>query len=181
MEGKRMVECNLCELAVDLVEQDGTQLIRYFFYTDLPVGTRVILSCHRTYTNVQGEQCVWLGYGEAVLTKPSANGSYSGAEGLIDVAVSDRLACERFNQTRSTFSPGIASAVSSVLTVVLTVGARQPRKDFGRNNINLSGRMVHSRGELNVVNVFKKIEVPLSNEFQPVITHGHLRSDESTD
>lgn len=176
-----MVECNLFELTVDLVEQDGTPLIRYFFFTDLPAGTRVILSCQRTYTNVQGEQCVWVGHDEAVFTKPSVHGSYNGANGQIDVVASDRQAFQRFKQTRSSFSPGIASQVSSVVTVILTVGARQPIEAFGRNNVHLSGRMVRNRGEVNVVKVSKDIEVSVCKECQPTSAHGLLHGGELTE
>jgi hypothetical protein len=153
---------------VDVEAHGGTPQVRYFFYTDLPAGTKVILSCQRTYTNTQGERCVWVGRDEAVLTEPSVQGTYSGARGQIDVVGSDRRAFERFKQIRSAFSPDIASAVSDVLSVILTAGARQPLKEFGRNNAHLSGQLVRRRGDVNIVQVSKDVKVPVRKECQPI-------------
>jgi hypothetical protein len=173
MGGEHVLTCNLFELALALHNDGRTAILEYLFYTDLPAGTRVILSCERSYTNLRGDKCVWVGHDEAALAKPSIRGDYNGAQGEIDVAASDRRALDRFRQIKNTFSSGITSPVSDTLTVTATVGARQPLKEFGKNNRYLSGRMVYDRGGVNVVEVCKSIVIPIQKESQP---HEDLRS-----
>ena len=55
-----MLVCNLFELSLS-VTGDETPIVDYLFYTDLPAGTQVLLSCERTYLNLRGEDSLWVG------------------------------------------------------------------------------------------------------------------------
>ena len=163
-----MVTCDVFELKLNLTDGD-TPAIDYVFYTDLPAGTRVVLSCQRTFVNMRDEQSLWVGYNEALEVKPSIHGDYNGGRGRIDVVSSDKKALQLFNQINSSLSPGIKSSVSDAFTVVLTVGARQRLRQFGKKNSELSGQMVSKRGDISVIEVSRSVHVPMKPSFQPLV------------
>jgi hypothetical protein len=163
-----MITCDVFELVLN-VESDGDLFIEYSFYTDLPAGTRVTLSCQRMFANMRDEECLWVGYNEAKMVEPSVHGDYNGGSGRIDVIESDKKALALFKQINKGLSAGIKTPIGDDFTVVLTVGARQRLREFGRNNCNLSGQMVSETGGINVVEVSKSIKLPMLAELQPLL------------
>ncbi len=162
-----MITCDLFELQLELSDSDNRSL-KYMFYCDLPAGTRVVLSCQRTFKNTRGETCLWVGFNTALEIQSNVHGDYNGGVGVIDVDASDRKAFEQFKQINKGFSGGIQTPVSDNFTVVLTVGARQRLKAFGRNNSSLNGDMVGENGGINVVEVEKSCKIPVKDELQPL-------------
>lgn len=162
-----MIICDIFELTLTLKDEGGP-FIEYNYYTDLPAGTRIFLSCERTYIDLSEEECVWGGYDEEIFVEPATYGDFNGGSGRIDVVESDKQALKLFNQINKNFSSSIKAPVSDVLTIDLIVGARQRLKAFGKNNSELSGQMVHDSGGINIVNVSESITLPMLSELQPV-------------
>jgi hypothetical protein len=164
-----MIACNLFEVNLS-VSGEENPIVDYLFYTDLPAGTQVILSCQRTYLDLRGSLSLWVGYNERLTVVPSVQDGYCGCRGRIDVVASDKKASDLFKQINSNSPPGISTPVSEMFTIVLTVGGRQRLKEFGRNNSELSGNLVSDRGGIKVVEVSREIRIPMKSAFQPTIS-----------
>mgnify|MGYP003635139345 FL=1 len=164
-----MLTCDLFELSLTLKQNaSGHPVIEFSYYTDLPAGTRVILSCERTYNDMQDEECVWVGYNAVIFVEPAFYGDFNGGSGQIDVVESDQKALALFNEINSSFSSGVKTPVSDDIRVDLTVGARQRLRAFGKNNCELSGQMVECSGGVNVVRVSESLTIPMLPELQPI-------------
>lgn len=165
-----MVKCDLFEVKLAVENEGDKPYLVWSFYTDLPAGTQIILTCNRTFLDMQGDKCLWTGHNERIEVEPKAHGDYNGAGGRIDVNASDKKALELFNQINAGFSPGIKTPVSDELTLGFTAGARQRVRAFGRNNSELSGQMVTTTGGINVVEMKKSVLIPMQKELQPIET-----------
>lgn len=162
-----LLTCDLFELRLALTGGDCPK-VEYLFYTDLPAGPVVIISCYRTYENMRGEKCVWAGYDGKRELIPNAHGDFSGGKDIVDVYNSDKQGFEFFNALSSSFSAGIKTRVSDEFIVSITLGGRQRLRAFGKNNSGMNGQMVSKAGEINVVQVSANIVVPMAEEFQPL-------------
>jgi len=161
-----MPTCDLFEVNITGLEPDT---VDYLVYTDLPAGTRVLVTCQRSFVNLKSERRLWIGYDEALVIQPSIYGDFNGLRGRIDVVQSDRRALERFRNIDASWSSGIGSKVSDEVEIVFTVGARQRLRDYGRNNENLSGQMVSRSGDLKIVESRAAVIVPMHSELQPLV------------
>jgi hypothetical protein len=161
-----MLICDIFDVRASVIDGENPT-IEYLFYTDLPAGTRVILSCQRTYHDMASELSLWTGHSETMDVMPAVHGSYNGGRGRINVVESDKRGLALFQQINRSNGPGIKSKVSDELTLVFTVGARQRIRDFGKNNNELSGQMVNTAGGIHVVEVQQSIHIPMRDDIQP--------------
>ena len=175
-----MVTCNVFELTLSVIGGDRPR-VEYSLHTDLPVGTQVIISCDRTFEDKRGSLRVWVGYNETLNLMPSLQNGFSEYRGIIDVVESDKQAFDLFRKIRnSSFPPpGNKTPISDIFTVILTVGARQRLREFGKYNANLSGLMVSEWGVVNVIEVRRDNFLPMSPDFQPVIDSTEWDDDEA--
>lgn len=163
-----MIKCDVFELSAEVVEKTGKLVLTYLFYTDLPPHTRAIVTLRRTFLNSRDEECVWGGFNSAEMLNPGVHGDYAGLAGEIDIAMSDQIGADRFREINQSFSAGISAPASDRLSLIVTVGARQRLRAFGKNNANLSGVMVVNSGGINVGESVVTVEVPMADELQPL-------------
>ena len=164
-----MIQCNFFEIRLLRLVDEFPQSVDFLCQTDLPEGTRLILSCQRRFTNTRGEECLWIGQDEELEISSDGSSDSNGCRGHIDVVNSDRKALDRFKQISSESSAGIASPVSDNLELVITVGARQPLKGFGKHNAFLCGRMVREDGGVKFVRETLNVNLPMDRQYQPPI------------
>jgi hypothetical protein len=159
-----MITCDVFDLDASI---DGRTL-HWKISTDLPGGTRIIVSVFRLYTNTGGDQCVWILWDDAVLLTPTGSGDCNGASGTLNIDQGDKNALAQFNELLGPYSSGVTSPIGDELRVQATVGGRQPLKAFGKNNCNLSGAMVVEASPVNIVREEVVLEVEMRPEFQPI-------------
>jgi hypothetical protein len=95
-------------------------------------------------------------------------GDLNGATGELEVDKGDKAGLAEFGELAGPYSKGIKEPVSDELTVSFILGARQPLRAFGKNNINLTGSMVRDSGGINVVSIESSVLVPIKPQLQPV-------------
>ncbi len=161
-----MIVCDIFDIEVD-VENTNKRKLNWKFFTDLPCGTRVILYIQRLYTDFDDCECIWGLYNESFEVKRTDKGDFNGGYGELVVDNADASALKEFNNSLGAYSSGIKTPVSDNIIVSMVVGARQPLKAFGKNNINFSGQKVVGSGGINVVTVEHFVEVPIKSKFQP--------------
>jgi len=166
-----MIICDLYQLSAELKGESGRRKISYSLYSDLPAGTRAIISLERFYYNSRGEKCVWTGvgpgFGDEAFFKPNIYGDFAGLEDEIDVELFDRCALEEFEAIITSLSLGVVCRVSDELQLIISVGARQRIRAFGKNNENLTGGMVAKKGSVNIVEAEISFNAPVLAESQP--------------
>lgn len=161
-----MIRCDIFELRLSC---GNGATIDYLLWTDLPAGTRVMVTCKRSFINLRNETRVWMGYNDALEVKPSVHGDFNGLKGTIDIRESDQIASSMFDSIQSAHSAGIQSKVSDEVVVVMSVGGRQRLRAFGKNNESLSGQMVDESASPRVVRVSKSLVIPMDNDLQPIL------------
>lgn len=159
-----MVRCDVFNVTVQLRQNDQ---LHFEFITDLPPGTRVLVTCERSFLNYTGANSVWTGFDDFVEVKPSATEHLNGATGTVDVVSSDQLASSFFKETMKGKASKVTSPVSDDLHLVFTVGARQRLAEFGKNNCELNGRMVVHEGGVPYVSVRASVTCPMAVKYQP--------------
>ena len=162
-----MIECNNFEIEIE-IEETKKRKLSWSFFTDLPCGTKVIISVERFYKDHDDSDCVWTLYNEGIEVTKTDNGDFNGNHGELVVDNADSVAFEDFNENLGPYSSGIKTPVTDSITVEVVVGARQPLKAFGKNNINMAGSQVVQSGNINVVRVSKNVSVPIKDKFQPL-------------
>jgi hypothetical protein len=162
-----MIECNRFDVSVSFADSE-VPTIRYRILTDLPAGTRAIISAYRIYLDYEGNECVWsLFWDDFFFGK--AEGDVNGIEGTIDINTGDKIARKEFEDTLSDYSSGIEGELSNEIIVDATVGLRQRLKIFGKNNCNLLGQCVHDDGTMHLVKSGTSIFYPISDENSPFV------------
>lgn len=161
-----MVTCNLFELRLSILNHDDP-IVSYDFRTDMPPGTRVILTCQRTYLDASGSLSLWIGYNEMITLEAPIQDGCCQHHGQIDIDSSDQKAFDLFGRINSGDSPGVSTSISEEVTIVLTVGARQRLREFGRNNADLVGKMVLEDGDIRYVEISESILIPMNPAYQP--------------
>lgn len=160
----RMITCDVFDLNAVV---DGRTL-RWTVRTDLPGGTRIIVSVSRRYVDTRGDECVWSLWGDSVLLTATGPGDCVEAKGALNIDEGDAHGLSRFNELLGPYSSGIVNPVGPEIQVQVTVGARQPMKAFGKNNCNLSGGMVSNSGGINIVREVAVVSVEMCRENQPI-------------
>lgn len=160
-----MIQCDLFETTARLVEDN---LLQFQVTTDLPPGTRVLVSCERTFVNYLDEHCVWIGFNDFLEIPPGGNGC-NRAAATIDITASDNLASSSFRGIMKGNAAVIKAPVSDELRLVFTVGARQRLREFGKNNSQLVGKMVKSEGGVAFVSAVVCVHCPMATKYQPKI------------
>ena len=164
-----MVQCNIFDFKLDLKKSSNGAKVVYKYWTDLPCGTLVGLCFFRLYKDNADNDCMWTLFEEELTVAPKELGDFNGGHGTLYVERGDRNALEEFeDEAFGEFGTGINGRVSDEITFVLTVGARQRIKAFGKNNCNLSGSEVFESGGINIVEVEASILLPLEEELQPL-------------
>lgn len=158
-----MITCDVFDL--DAVVEGRT--LRWTASTDLPGGTRLIVSISRRYTNTRGEECLWSLWGDAVLLTATGPGDRNGATGSLDIDEGDARGLSQFNELLGPYSSGTVQPVGHEIHVQVTVGARQPMKAFGKNNCNFAGGMVADSGGINIVREEVVVLAEMRREYQP--------------
>jgi hypothetical protein len=162
-----MIECNRFDLSISFIDPE-VPIVRYQILTDLPAGTRVIISAYRTYLDYEGNECVWSLFWDDFFFGKS-EGDTNGVEGIIDINAGDKIARREFEDTLSDYSSGIEGELSDEIVVDATVGLRQRLKIFGKNNCNLVGQRVHDDGTMHLVKGGTSIFCPILDENSPFV------------
>jgi hypothetical protein len=158
------IVCNVFSTELHLMQR----LLSIVYLTDLPPETRVIFSCDRYYSDCSGDRKLWpIASGELFVGLGFCNDLNGGSQ-QVDIDVGDKAALDYFNSLRSAHFTGISSDPSNDVHVVLTVGARQRLRGFGKNNSGLIGNMVRDSGEIRVIRVESSIYCPMLSELNPL-------------
>lgn len=168
MADESSVRCDVFELEASVKDLSTNPILCYRFWTDLPAGTIVGLSCSRRYLDLSGDSCLWSMIQDGLLVQPKVYGDFCGGRGEIDVNSSDAEGRKEFDDLLGEFSSGIASPVGAEVHLVLSVGARQRLRAFGKNNRSLCGAMVFDAGGINCVQVEATLNVPMADKYQPI-------------
>lgn len=159
-----MIVCNLFEVDVTVIGGDNP-IVDFVIRTDLPAGTQVIYSTHRTYLDSAGEASVWVGQNDRLTISEAGE-----CRGRIDMFASDKKAAEHYRQINSGYSKtGISTPVSDTVELEFVVGGRQRLREFGRNNSELSGTLVTDRGGIKVVEAVRELRIPMKSTLQPTM------------
>ncbi len=162
-----MIECSIFDVKIEVVG-NPKRVIKWKFFTDLPCGTNVIVSCKRIYQDYDGDDCVWSLENDTYIVEPTDSGDLSGAKSKFDVDKADKDAQKEFNESINQYSSGIKTPVSNEIIIRFSVGGRQKLKAFGKQNKNLVGSMVSESGRVKVVLVESRVELPIKPEYQPL-------------
>ena len=159
-----MMVCNLFEVDVNVSGGDNA-IVDFVIRTDLPAGTQVIYSTHRTYLDTAGESSVWVGQNDRLIVSEAGE-----CRGRIDMSASDIKAAEHYRRINSGYSKsGISTPVSDTVELEFVVGGRQRLREFGRNNSELSGTLVSDRGGIKVVEAVRELRIPMKSTLQPTM------------
>lgn len=163
-----MLLCDQFKFVV-LVSDGPESLLKFRVVSDLPCGTEVGISCHRTYLDRAGALTLWLGHGQRHTLAKLADGT-QGCTGAVNVDETDRQAAAWFQRSNSGATPaGISTPVSLLFTITATVGAPQSLSEFGEANANLDGRRVTNHAGIRIVQVSRDFSLPLAKILQPAV------------
>jgi hypothetical protein len=161
-----MVRCDVFELRAS-VGTGPTRVLQWDLVTDLPPGSRCTLAIERGYDNTEGRLELWTLYEQhiTVATRPGYN--MNGARGEIDIDQGDLAALAALLADAEQAVSGIRDRPSERIEVSCILGAPQPLRDFGPNNLQLTGSQVTEHRDLRVVDVSTFVYAPVANDLFP--------------
>jgi hypothetical protein len=160
---QRMVECSLFEVVVKCDER----ILYIDIKSDLPAGTRVIVSVFRTYRNLANEEELWQLLSEAIFLE-SLQRELNGFSLSANIDELDGKAKEYFKSVIPSCPRGMTSLPSELINIRCSVGARQKLKLFGKMNKKLRGNKVVASGGINLVEGCSNVILPISEENLPI-------------
>jgi len=165
MAGKQKIICTLfkCSAILKLNQQ---RVIDFALETDMPIGSLVGVMYVRNYLNAEGEDSIWIGYGESFTVISLNSSNNNGFRGQLNIDNCDRHGLRWFNAYSKTSSE-VSTPISDAIFIVFTFGGRQRNKVFEKNNLNLMGEMVEKRGEINCIECRASLNVPMLSSLQP--------------
>jgi hypothetical protein len=163
-----MIECDAFDVEIKVIESPD-RIIAWELFTDLPCGTKVIVSCNRVYKDYDDEECVWTLDDDTFIVEPTSHGDLNGAKNKFDVDKADKKALVKFNDSITQYSSGIKTTVSDEINLSFIVGGGQIIKAFGKYNGNLTGSMVFDSGGIQIIEVESKVILPMSPKYQPTV------------
>lgn len=168
MAGKEKINCKLFKCSA-VVSENQLSVINFALETDIPVGSLVGVMFTRNYFDAEGEDSLWVGYGDSFTVTSMSDSTSNGFRGQLDIDSCDTHGLKWFKNAHSQISTEISTPVSDTLNIVFTLGGRQRNKAFEKNNQNLIGEMVARRGDINCIECRVSLVAPMLSSLQPKI------------
>ena len=168
MAGKEIINCKLFKCSA-VVNENQRRVIDFALETDIPVGSLIGVMFTRYYLDADGENSLWIGYGDSFTVTSMGDCTSNGFRGQLDIDSCDSHGLKWFNNAHSEISTKISTPVSDTISIVFTFGGRQRSKAYEKNNQNLIGEMVVRRGDINCIECQATIVVPMLSSLQPKI------------